>query len=146
MPLNGAPACRQHQLEAGAGAGALRHAHLAVVRLRDRPDDGQTEPAAGDVAAVCASLESIEDCLGIQRVDPGAGVDGHVLGTGKTHLATARGTGSYAAYPGLSVSVSVEGATVRVALTMPYQLPVPLPGVDSTTTIHATGSAQLPIY
>ncbi len=57
-----------------------------------------------------------------------------------------RDTGSYTAYPGLSVSVSVEGATVRVALTMPYQLPVPLPGVDSTTTIHATGSAQLPIY
>lgn len=57
-----------------------------------------------------------------------------------------RDTGSYAAYPRLQAVVVVEGATVRVLLTMPFTLPVPVPGVEPATTIHAVGSAQLPIY
>lgn len=56
-----------------------------------------------------------------------------------------RDTGAYAAYRGLRASVAVEGFTVRVVLTMPYELPVKVPGVRATTTIHATGSAVLPI-
>lgn len=55
-------------------------------------------------------------------------------------------TGSYAAYPGLHAEVAVVGDTVRVTLTMPFELPVSMPGVRDTTTIHATGSAALPIY
>ncbi|MGI8994292.1 MAG: pilus assembly protein TadG-related protein [Nocardioidaceae bacterium] len=55
------------------------------------------------------------------------------------------GTGAYTDYPGLRAAVEVEGFTVRVALTMPYELPVMVPGVRDTTTIHATGSAVLPI-
>jgi len=56
-----------------------------------------------------------------------------------------RDTGAYAAYPGLRASVVVDGFTVRVALTMPYELPVRVPGVRAATTVHATGSAVLPI-
>ncbi len=57
-----------------------------------------------------------------------------------------RDTGSYSAYPGLRADVRVVADRVQVSLTMPYELPVPLPGVAATTTIHAAGSASLPIY
>ncbi|MBA3233643.1 MAG: hypothetical protein H0T17_06820 [Propionibacteriales bacterium] len=55
-------------------------------------------------------------------------------------------TGSYDAYPHLHAEVIVDGHTVRVALTMPFELPVSVPGVRDVATIHATGSAALPIY
>jgi hypothetical protein len=57
-----------------------------------------------------------------------------------------RETGAYATYPGLQVEVSADGHTVTVSLSMPYSLPVPVPGVARTTTIHASGASQLPIY
>ena len=55
-------------------------------------------------------------------------------------------TGAQGSYPGLRADVVVEGNTVMVSLAMPYELPVALPGVQSTTTIHASGSAVVPIY
>ncbi len=55
-------------------------------------------------------------------------------------------TGARTAYPGLEVGVDVDGRTISVYLSMPYSLPVSLPGVRSTTTIHASGSAVMPIY
>lgn len=55
-------------------------------------------------------------------------------------------TGAYGDYPGLRADVSVVGHRVVVALTMPYQLPIPVPGVQQTTLVHASGSAELPIY
>lgn len=55
-------------------------------------------------------------------------------------------TGAYSDYPGLRADVSVIGHRVVVALTMPYRLPIPVPGVDGTTLVHASGSAALPIY
>ncbi|MFY9914890.1 MAG: pilus assembly protein TadG-related protein [Nocardioidaceae bacterium] len=57
-----------------------------------------------------------------------------------------RTVGAYRAYPGLSVDVSVVGHDVEVALVMPYRLPVRMPGLDATTTIHASAAAALPIY
>ena len=56
-----------------------------------------------------------------------------------------REVGAYAAYPGLATEVDVDGHVVSVALVMPYRLPVPVPGVNRTTTIHAQASAELPI-
>lgn len=55
-------------------------------------------------------------------------------------------TGAYGDYPGLRSQVQVVGHQVVVRLTMPYRLPVPVPGVRPTTLIHATGAAELPIY
>lgn len=57
-----------------------------------------------------------------------------------------RATGAYSRFPGLQVTVVAQGHTVTVSLAMPYALPVPLPGVAATTTIHATGASQMPIY
>jgi Putative Flp pilus-assembly TadE/G-like len=55
-------------------------------------------------------------------------------------------TGAYGRYPGLHADVAAQGHTVVVYLTMPYALPVPVPGVAPTTTIAATGASELPIY
>lgn len=57
-----------------------------------------------------------------------------------------RTSGAYAEHPGLRVQVAVTGPTVRVAVAFPYRLPVPLPGAIEQTTVHAAGSAQMPIY
>jgi hypothetical protein len=57
-----------------------------------------------------------------------------------------RATGAYITYPGLQVDVAAEGHTVVVHLSMPFALPVPVPGVAPTTTISATGASQMPIY
>lgn len=54
--------------------------------------------------------------------------------------------GAYGDYPGLRAEVTVVGHRVVVALTMPYQLPVPVPGVGRSTLVHASASAELPIY
>jgi hypothetical protein len=61
----------------------------------------------------------------------------------RRYLAT---TGAYGDYPGLRSHVQVVGHRVRVLLTMPYRLPIPLPGVKQVTIIHATSAAELPIY
>jgi putative Flp pilus-assembly TadE/G-like protein len=55
-------------------------------------------------------------------------------------------TGAYGDYPGLRSRVTVVGHRVVVALTMPYHLPIPLPGVKETVLVHATSAAELPIY
>ena len=55
-------------------------------------------------------------------------------------------TGAYDAYPGLAVDVAVADHTVLLELSMPYRLPVRMPGVPSTATIHANASAQMLIY
>ncbi len=55
-------------------------------------------------------------------------------------------TGAYVDYPGLRSQVQVVGHRVLVTLTMPYRLPVPVPGVQRVTIVHATSAAELPIY
>ena len=56
------------------------------------------------------------------------------------------GTGAYAEYPGLDVDVRVDGHTIEVSLSIPYQLPVEVPGVPSTTTVHGSAAVEIPIY
>ena len=97
--------------------------------------DGAALAATEAAAAVDVYGPADHDYVRLDPVAARAAVD--------TYL---RETGSYASYPGLQAVVAVEGATVRVFLTMPFALPVPVPGVDATTTIHSTGSAELPIY
>ena len=55
-------------------------------------------------------------------------------------------TGAYGDYPGLRSTVTVVGHRVVVALTMPYHLPIPVPGVKQVVLVHATSAAELPIY
>ncbi len=57
-----------------------------------------------------------------------------------------RQTGAHSSYPGLKSHVLVDANTVIVSLSMPFELPVSLPGVRGATTIHASGSAVMPIY
>ncbi len=57
-----------------------------------------------------------------------------------------RQTGAHGTYPGLRAEIVVDDNTVVVYLSMPYALPVTLPGVQNSTTIHASGSAVMPIY
>ncbi|MGI8577987.1 MAG: pilus assembly protein TadG-related protein [Nocardioidaceae bacterium] len=57
-----------------------------------------------------------------------------------------RDTGAYQTYPGLQCAVGVRGHVVTVQLTMPFKLPVPVPGVAASTLVHGSGSAELPIY
>jgi hypothetical protein len=97
--------------------------------------DGAALAATGSAVAVDVYGSADDDFVRLDPAAAQAAVD--------TYL---RDTGSYAAYPGLTAVVVVEGDTVRVSLTMPFTLPVPVPGVDPTTTIHASGSAQMPIY
>ncbi len=55
-------------------------------------------------------------------------------------------TGAFVHYPGLRYEVTVTGHVVTVRLSMPFQLPVPVPGVRRSTIVHGTSSAELPIY
>jgi hypothetical protein len=71
----------------------------------------------------------------IDRDDAAAAVDSYL-----------RATGAFVRYPGLRVAVGVVGHTVTVDLSMPYALPVSLPGVQTTAVIHGSGAAEMPIY
>jgi hypothetical protein len=55
-------------------------------------------------------------------------------------------SGAYWKYPGLDVRVVVTGHVVTVYLAMPYRLPVPMPGVAGSATIHGSASVEVPIY
>ena len=75
-----------------------------------------------------------------------------LLRIGRRHGSNAEGlvqisiTGAFRDYPGLRSRVRVVGHQVEVTLTMPYRLPIPVPGVQPTTLVHATSAAELPIY
>jgi len=53
---------------------------------------------------------------------------------------------AYRDFPGLRAQVSVIDNVLQVRLQHQYELPFPLPGAKSSTTIEATGSATMPIY
>ena len=57
-----------------------------------------------------------------------------------------RDTGAYTRFPSLRAEVGVSGYTVHVELSMPFELPVAVPGVDATIVVHGTGSSVMPIY
>ncbi len=55
-------------------------------------------------------------------------------------------SGAYAEYPGLDVGVRVDGHTIQVSLAIPYRLPVQVPGVSATATVHGSAAVDIPIY
>lgn len=97
--------------------------------------DGASLAATEAAAAGAIYREADVDFVPIDRAGAAAAVQEYLLQTG-----------AYGDYPGLRADVSVVGHRVVVALTMPYRLPIPVPGVDDTTLVHASGSAELPIY
>ncbi len=109
----------------------------AATSLADGAALAATEAAAA-VRVYDADVDQADGGGEVVSIDPAA-----ATAAVDTYL---HDTGAYAEYPGLQASVSVHDGRVRVALTMPFELPVPVPGVDPGTTIHATGSAVLPIY
>jgi hypothetical protein len=90
--------------------------------------------AATQAAAAGGIYTDADDFVAIDEPAAEAAVDRYL-----------REVGAYDAYPGLDASVDVERHVVSVALAMPYRLPVPVPGVERITTIHARASAELPI-
>lgn len=92
--------------------------------------------AASDAAAAAAVYSGTEDAY--VRFDETA-----VAGAVEVYL---REVGAYAAYPGLVPQVQVDATVVTVRITMPYDLPIPVPGVADTVTIDADSSVQMPIY
>jgi hypothetical protein len=91
--------------------------------------------AASDGAAAAGVYGQSADFVMIGQPAAAAAVDSYL-----------RQTGAYARYPGLHVEVAAEGHTVTVYLSMPYSLPIPVPGVAGTTTLHAVGASEMPIY
>ncbi len=92
--------------------------------------------SASDAAAAAGVYGSLSDAyVAIDQAAASAAVDAYL-----------QQTDAHGSYPGLQAEVLVKDDTVVVYLSMPYELPVTLPGVQGTTRIHATGSAMLPIY
>lgn len=97
--------------------------------------DGAALAASDAAAAAGVYGEQDDEYVTIDQRAAAAAVDTYLVETG-----------ARSDYPGLAVRVVVEGHTVTVSLSMPYALPVTMPGVQDTTTIHGTGSAVMPIY
>jgi hypothetical protein len=57
-----------------------------------------------------------------------------------------RQTGTARRVRGLRWSVSVDGRTVTVVVTMPFDFPIRMPLFGSASTVRASGSAIIPIY
>jgi hypothetical protein len=55
--------------------------------------------------------------------------------------------GALERYPGLRAAVQVVGGqTIVVELTMPYDLPISVPGSRDAIVIRVQSSAELPVY
>ena len=57
-----------------------------------------------------------------------------------------RDVDAYRKVPGLEAFVTVVDDVLHVRLRQQFELPFPIPGAKSSTTIEATGSATMPIY
>jgi putative Flp pilus-assembly TadE/G-like protein len=97
--------------------------------------DGASLAATSAAAAGAIYHPGHQDYVPINQAAAAAAV--------RRYLAT---TGAYGHYPGLRSYVQVVGHRVLVQLTMPYRLPIPVPGVRQVTLVHATSAAELPIY
>jgi hypothetical protein len=101
-------------------------------------------------------LDSLADGAALAGADLGAAGDGvYTGGLGDDRLAITEAearaavhdylqrAGAYAKYPGLTVRVNADPATltIRVHLTAPLHLPLTVPGGPETATIGSTGSA-----
>lgn len=97
--------------------------------------DGASLAATGAAAAGSIYHNGSGDYVPINQAAAAAAV--------RRYLTT---TGAYREYPGLRSRVQVVGHRVLVLLTMPYRLPIPVPGVQPVTLVHAASAAELPIY
>ena len=120
---------------------------LAVIAVTDISASYLRRQAAtslADGAALAASDSAAAPNVYTGSSDEYVVLDAHAAGAAVDDYL--RTSGAYDAYPGLTADVNVTGHTVHVALSMPYRLPVTMPGVPATTTIHAAAAADLPIY
>lgn len=120
---------------------------LAIIAVTDISASYLRRQAASSLAAG-AALSASDAAAAVGAY--GSAVDGFVVLDQDAAAAAVdsylRTTGAYAAYPGLDVQVAVYGQTVEVSLSMPYELPVSVPGVRDIAVIHGSGAAQMPIY
>jgi Putative Flp pilus-assembly TadE/G-like len=120
---------------------------LAVVAVTDISGSYLRRQSAASLAdgaalsasdsAVAAGVYSRADA-GYVDIDPDA-----ASAAVRTYL---QRVGAFGEYPGLDVEVRVDGHVVTVLLSMPYNLPITMPGVPRTTTVHGRAAAEVPIY
>jgi putative Flp pilus-assembly TadE/G-like protein len=120
---------------------------LAIIAVTDISGSylrRQSAASLADGAALSASDSAV--AAGVySRADAGY-VDIDPAAASAAVRAYLQRVGAFAEYPGLDVQVRVDGHVVKVLLSMPYELPVTMPGVPTTTTIHGRAAAEVPIY
>jgi uncharacterized membrane protein len=121
----------------GLGISAVTDIAAAYLRRQAATSlaDGAALSASDAAAAVAVYGEADDEFVAIDEPAAREAVSAYL-----------RSIDAYAAYPGLHVDVSVDHYRITVVLTMPYELPVNLPGVRDATTIHAESTATMPIY
>lgn len=97
--------------------------------------DGAALAAASSAPAASLYAERNRAYLPIDRRVAAAAVDDYL-----------RSTGAYRRHRGMTVQVAVVGSSVRVALAVPFRLPVPVPGVARWSLVHGAASAAMPVY
>lgn len=120
---------------------------LAIIAVTDISGSYLRRQAAAslaDGAALAASDSAVASGV-YRRADTGY-VDPDPAAATAAVRSYLRRAGAYAEYPGLEVRVLVAGHTVTVYLAMPYRLPVTVPGVRKSATIHGSAVAEVPIY
>ena len=149
--------------------------HAGDGRTRRRSDDGTVTPlliafalclalmiaAVVDVSAAflrrqaTASLAdgaalSASDAAATASVYAGEGREFVPIDEEAAHHAVAaylEDCGALERYPGLRAAVQVVGGrTIVVELTMPYDLPISVPGSRDAMVIRVESSAELPVY
>jgi Putative Flp pilus-assembly TadE/G-like len=120
---------------------------LAIIAVTDISGSYLRRQAAASLAdgAALAASDSAVAAGVYHRADTGY-VDPDPTAATAAVQTYLRRAGAYAEYPGLEVRVLVVGHTVTVRLAMPYRLPVTMPGVRGTATIHGSAAAEVPIY
>jgi hypothetical protein len=97
--------------------------------------DGAALSASDSAAAVAVYGDADDEYVAI---DKSAAID--------AVTAYLRSIKAYESYPHLNADVSIRDYTITVELTMPYELPVNLPGVHDSISISVEASAEMPIY
>jgi uncharacterized membrane protein len=97
--------------------------------------EGAALAAANGAAQAAVYADPDAEYVGFDAAAASAAVDRYL-----------RQVGADRDFPGIRAEVRVEGDAVVVALAVPFELPFPVPGGPSRTTIATTASAAMPIY